>query len=123
PLAQETFMLDPSNVALTTTALGIGALGAVIVEVLWWAQGAVNGNRRRLWRPRPETTIGTRSTTDSDEARGHELAGQGQGPIGEELRQGRHCDRQGGRRRRPEDAGQVRRQGRKGAGSGQESRR
>ena len=36
PLAYERFMLDPSNVALTATALAIGAFGAAIVEALWW---------------------------------------------------------------------------------------
>jgi hypothetical protein len=50
PLARETFMLDPTDVALTTTASAIGLLGAAIVEVLWWVQGAVNGDRRRWWR-------------------------------------------------------------------------
>ncbi|MGE0215293.1 cation-translocating P-type ATPase [Mycolicibacterium sp.] len=52
PLARELFMLDPSNVATTSTALGIGLLGALAVEVGWWAQGAVLGERRTLWRPR-----------------------------------------------------------------------
>ena len=50
PLAQDEFMLDPSNVVLTTSAVAIGVLGAGIVEVLWWVQGAVTGNRRRVWR-------------------------------------------------------------------------
>jgi cation-transporting ATPase E len=49
PLAQEKFMLDPSNVALTSTALGIGVLGAAIIEASWWIQGALTGERRRLW--------------------------------------------------------------------------
>jgi cation-transporting ATPase E len=53
PLAREKFMLDPSNIALTATALGIGVLGAMIVEALWWLQGAANGQPPRLWR-RPE---------------------------------------------------------------------
>jgi cation-transporting ATPase E len=35
PLAQRTFMLDPSNVRLTAIALALGVLGAVAVEVLW----------------------------------------------------------------------------------------
>jgi cation-transporting ATPase E len=39
PLAREQFMLDPSNSALTATALGIGMLGAAIVEALWWLRG------------------------------------------------------------------------------------
>jgi cation-transporting ATPase E len=50
PLAQEKFLLDPSNLVLTTSAVAIGVLGAGIVEVLWLVQGAVTGNRRRLWR-------------------------------------------------------------------------
>ena len=50
PWTQHLFLLDPSNLALTTTALGIGLMGAVLIEVLWWVQGAVLGERRRLWR-------------------------------------------------------------------------
>jgi cation-transporting ATPase E len=50
PLAQKTFMLDISNVAITATALGIGLVGAAIIEVIWWVQGALLGERRRLWR-------------------------------------------------------------------------
>jgi cation-transporting P-type ATPase E len=50
PLAQEKFMLDPTNPALTSMALAIGVLGAAIVEMLWWAQGSWTGNPRRLWR-------------------------------------------------------------------------
>ncbi len=50
PLAQKWFMLDPSNVAITSMALGIGVVGAAVIEVLWWVQGALMGERRRLWR-------------------------------------------------------------------------
>lgn len=50
PLAQELFMLDISNVKTTAVALGIGALAAAAIEVIWWVQGAVLGERRRLWR-------------------------------------------------------------------------
>ncbi len=52
PLARKLFMLDTSNVAGTVLALGIGLLGAVAVEVIWWVQGAVLGERRSLWRQR-----------------------------------------------------------------------
>jgi cation-transporting ATPase E len=52
PLAQRTFLLDPSNVAVTLIASGIGVLGAVVIEALWWAQGAVLQERRRLWKQR-----------------------------------------------------------------------
>jgi cation-transporting ATPase E len=48
PAAQRALMLDPSNLTLTSMALGIGLLGAAIVEVLWWIQAT--GHRRRLWR-------------------------------------------------------------------------
>ncbi|BBY08244.1 cation-translocating P-type ATPase [Mycobacterium noviomagense] len=53
PLAREQFMLDPSNIALTAIALGIGVLGAAVVEALWWWQGSASGAHPRLWR-RPE---------------------------------------------------------------------
>jgi cation-transporting ATPase E len=50
PSAQKTFMVDPSNMAITSMALGIGLVGAAIIEVIWWVQGALLGERRRLWR-------------------------------------------------------------------------
>jgi cation-transporting ATPase E len=50
PAAHKMFMLDPSNPALTSGALGVGILGAAVVEVLWWQQGAATGRRRDLWR-------------------------------------------------------------------------
>jgi cation-transporting P-type ATPase E len=50
PLAREKFMLDPSNVKLTATALVIGLIGAALIEVMWWLQGRILGERRRLWR-------------------------------------------------------------------------
>lgn len=49
PLARDKFMLDPSNIALTTIALGVGLLGAAIVEALWWLQGSAGGAQPRLW--------------------------------------------------------------------------
>jgi cation-transporting ATPase E len=52
PPAQELFMLNTSNVAITSMALGIGLVGAAIIEVVWWVQGALLGERRRLWRSR-----------------------------------------------------------------------
>ncbi|MCP9271643.1 HAD-IC family P-type ATPase [Mycolicibacterium arenosum] len=50
PLARKTFILDPSNVQLTVTALLIGLMGALLIEVIWWIQGRILGERRRLWR-------------------------------------------------------------------------
>jgi cation-transporting ATPase E len=52
PLAQKTFMLDPSNIALTSMALGIGLVGAAAIEVIWWVQGRILGERRHLWKQR-----------------------------------------------------------------------
>lgn len=52
PVAQHLFLLDPTNVKITSTALGIGLAGAVLIEALWWVQGALLGERRRLWRDR-----------------------------------------------------------------------
>jgi len=48
PLAQKTFMLDTSNVAMTSIALGIGMAGAAVIEIIWWVEGALLGERRRL---------------------------------------------------------------------------
>ena len=50
PLAREKFMLDPSNVNVTTMALAVGLVGAALIEVIWWVQGRLVGERRRLWR-------------------------------------------------------------------------
>ena len=50
PLAQKTFMLDPSNMAITSMALGIGLIGATAIEVIWWVQGRILGEPRRLWK-------------------------------------------------------------------------
>jgi cation-transporting ATPase E len=50
PLARKAFMLDPSNVALTTTALAIGVVAAALIEIAWWVQGRILGEKRRLWR-------------------------------------------------------------------------
>lgn len=50
PLAREKFMLDPSNVSLTTTAVAIGLVAAALIEAIWWIQGRVLGEPRRVWR-------------------------------------------------------------------------
>lgn len=50
PLAQRTFLLDPSNLALTSMGLMIGAVGAVLVEIAWWVEGKLSGEPRKLWR-------------------------------------------------------------------------
>ena len=50
PFAREQFMLDPSNIALTATALAIGLFGAAIVEALWWLRGSSGAAPLRLWR-------------------------------------------------------------------------
>ena len=60
PLAQKAFMLDSSNLVITAMALGIGLVGAAAIELTWWVQGRVLGERRRLWRSsgREEHKIG-----------------------------------------------------------------
>ncbi|PRC43732.1 magnesium-transporting ATPase, partial [Mycobacterium sp. ITM-2017-0098] len=52
PAARDLFMLDPSDAAGTSTALGIGLIAAAAIEVIWWVQGRILGERRRLWLPR-----------------------------------------------------------------------
>ncbi|MEH3130265.1 MAG: cation-translocating P-type ATPase [Mycolicibacterium neoaurum] len=50
PLAQRTFLLDPSNLTLTSMGLLIGAVGAMLVEIAWWVEGKLSGEPRKLWR-------------------------------------------------------------------------
>lgn len=50
PWSQRLFLLDPSNPAVTWTAFGIGLLAAAVIEAIWWVQGALLKERRRLWR-------------------------------------------------------------------------
>jgi cation-transporting ATPase E len=52
PLARRAFLLDPSNVQVTSLALGIGLVAAAVIELIWWVQGAIIGERRRLWARR-----------------------------------------------------------------------
>jgi cation-transporting ATPase E len=50
PIARQKFMLDPSNVAVTATAMLIGLVAAALIEASWWIQGRVLGEPRRVWR-------------------------------------------------------------------------
>lgn len=50
PLTRREFLIDPSDLAVTSTALGIGVLGAAAIEATWWIRGTVLGVRPRLWR-------------------------------------------------------------------------
>ncbi len=53
PLARKAFLLDPSNVAVTSAALGIGVLGAATIEATWWIRARMLGVQPRLWREPP----------------------------------------------------------------------
>jgi cation-transporting ATPase E len=50
PLARRLFMLDPSNLGMTATAVTIGLAAAAGIEALWWLQGRILGEQRQLWR-------------------------------------------------------------------------
>lgn len=50
PLARRAFLLDPTDVAVTSAAVGIGVLGAAAIEVMWWVRARILGVRPRLWR-------------------------------------------------------------------------
>ncbi|MGD1255890.1 cation-translocating P-type ATPase [Mycobacterium seoulense] len=50
PLARKAFLLDPSNVAVTSAAAGVGVLGAAAVEAMWWIRARILGVHPRLWR-------------------------------------------------------------------------
>ena len=82
PLAREAFMLDPSNVKITSMALVIGLVGAAAIEVIWWVQGAILGERR---------TAVERSAVGWP----HGIPRQDEESAVEERRQGGHRDRQG----------------------------
>jgi len=49
PLAREEFLLDPSNIVLTSAALGIGVLGAAAIEATWWIRAKMLAVQPRLW--------------------------------------------------------------------------
>jgi cation-transporting ATPase E len=50
PWAQQKFLLDPSNLEVTSTALAIGALAAAAIEATWWIRARMLGVQPRLWR-------------------------------------------------------------------------
>ncbi|OBG61851.1 cation-translocating P-type ATPase [Mycobacterium sp. E735] len=50
PLARKAFLLDPSDVVVTSTAVGIGVLGAAAVEAMWWIRARMLGVQPRMWR-------------------------------------------------------------------------
>jgi cation-transporting P-type ATPase E len=50
PWAQRKFMLDPSNLWLTSVALGIGVLGAAAIEAIWWIRARMLGVQPQVWR-------------------------------------------------------------------------
>jgi len=48
PFTREFFKLDPSNLTLTGTALALGAIGIVLVEIAWWFSATNEGKRRLI---------------------------------------------------------------------------
>jgi cation-transporting ATPase E len=50
PWAREQFMLDPSHLDVTLAAVGIGLAAAALIEAIWWIQGRILGEPRKLWR-------------------------------------------------------------------------
>jgi cation-transporting ATPase E len=50
PPTRQAFMLDPSNIQLTATALVVGLVAAALIEAIWWIQGRMLQERRQLWR-------------------------------------------------------------------------
>ncbi len=50
PLARKAFLLDASDVVVTSTAVGIGLLGAAAVEAMWWIRARMLGVQPQLWR-------------------------------------------------------------------------
>ncbi|MFB7724237.1 HAD-IC family P-type ATPase [Nocardia sp. NPDC056100] len=48
PFTRHFFKLDPSNIALTTSAIICGAIGIVLVEVAWWVSAKLQGETPHL---------------------------------------------------------------------------
>ncbi|MFD4432216.1 cation-translocating P-type ATPase [Nocardia sp. NPDC058497] len=48
PFTREFFKLDPSNPRLTLAAFLCGAVGIVLVELAWWVQSRLSGNRGKF---------------------------------------------------------------------------
>ncbi|UGT41050.1 cation-translocating P-type ATPase [Nocardia yamanashiensis] len=57
PFTRHFFKLDPSNVALTTSAVVCGAIGVVLVEAAWWLQARLQGETPHLLPTAPEEVI------------------------------------------------------------------
>ncbi len=49
PFTREFFKLDPSNVAATTLAITLGAIGVVLVELSWWISARLHGEKRKMF--------------------------------------------------------------------------
>ncbi|WP_280274620.1 HAD-IC family P-type ATPase [Nocardia wallacei] len=53
PFTRHFFKLDPSNAALTGTAVICGVIGIVLVEVAWWLSASLAGEKRQLMPDSP----------------------------------------------------------------------
>lgn len=54
PFTRHFFKLDPSNAALTTSAVVCGAIGVVLVELAWWVSAKLTGESPHLLPPAAE---------------------------------------------------------------------
>jgi len=54
PFTQSLFLLDAGNAAMMRTGLTIGAVGAAVIEAMWWIQGRLRGEPRRWWATKDE---------------------------------------------------------------------
>jgi cation-transporting ATPase E len=49
PWTRKQFMLDPTHVDVTLAGIGFGLFAAVLIEAMWWIQGRILGEPRKLW--------------------------------------------------------------------------
>ena len=61
PVTQRLFLLDPGNLRYTTLALALAGVGVVLVEIVWWVDGWLTGEPRRVFA-RPADTAETADT-------------------------------------------------------------
>lgn len=52
PFTQSLFLLDVGNAAAMSTGLFAGLAGAALIELVWWARGALFAEPRVFWTPR-----------------------------------------------------------------------
>lgn len=57
PATQTLFHLDSSNTPMMLTGLSVGAVGAALVELVWWIRGWFFQEKHRFWKAAPTDAV------------------------------------------------------------------